>query len=135
MNPTQSIILLVFVLVIDIVWLTLSRKGYQRLVQNVQAAPLQIRVLPALLSYACVFIGIAFFAIPLIEMKVKNKSESLWKLCLLYGGGLGLVIYGVFNFTNMAIFKTYEVTMAIRDTVWGIVLFTVSTFLYFTVLK
>jgi len=130
MSITSLISLTLFVLILDICWLTLSRQGYSHLVQRVQGAPIQIQYAPAVASYICVILAITVFAIPMIEAKMK-QNKHLLQTCLLYGGGLGFVIYGVFNFTNMAIFKNYDPIMAAKDTLWGVTLFTVSTYVYF----
>jgi uncharacterized membrane protein len=36
---------------------------------------------------------------------------------------LGFCIYGIFDLTNIAIFKNYQIIPALVDTVWGGVLF------------
>lgn len=135
MSPTRLVILTIFVLLLDICWLTLSRQGYARLVKRVQGTPITIEILPALASYICVILAIVAFAIPMIETKTKRGTSDVLKNCFLYGGGLGFVIYGVFNFTNMAIFKNYDPIVAAKDTLWGVTLFTVSTYVYFSFLR
>jgi uncharacterized membrane protein len=42
---------------------------------------------------------------------------------------LGLVIYGTFDFTNMALFKKWSLTTSIIDTLWGGTLFALSTYI------
>jgi uncharacterized membrane protein len=48
-------------------------------------------------------------------------NGSLWSACL-YGAMMGAVIYGVYDFTCLAIFKNWPVGMAFIDWAWGIVL-------------
>jgi uncharacterized membrane protein len=48
----------------------------------------------------------------------------------LYGFIYGALIYGVFNGTNVAIFREYSVKTAVTDTLWGGILFSVSIALY-----
>ena len=48
---------------------------------------------------------------------------------------LGALIYGVFEFTNMSIFKKWELKTVIMDIMWGGTLFagvTQATYLYFS---
>ena len=43
---------------------------------------------------------------------------------------LGLCVYGVFDFTNIAIFKNYDFKTGLIDTLWGGILFYIITFLF-----
>ena len=48
---------------------------------------------------------------------------------------LGLCIYGVFDFTNIAIFKNYKWMPAMLDTLWGGILFYVVTFVTYKIMS
>ena len=48
---------------------------------------------------------------------------------------LGLCVYGVFDFTNIAIFKNYKWMPAILDTLWGGVLFYLVTFITYKIMS
>ena len=48
---------------------------------------------------------------------------------------LGLCVYGVFDFTNIAIFKNYKWMPAILDTLWGGILFYLVTFVTYKILS
>ena len=61
----------------------------------------------------------------------ENKNNNLLLLCILYGGGLGLLLYGMFNTTNIAIFKNYSYFIALIDTLWGFIVFTLSSYIFF----
>lgn len=115
------------VLVLDGIWLTLMKPQYSKLVQGVQHSPLTLKLWPAVLSYICVVVGIVFFAYPLAKAATNRMSLPL--AALTYGGGLGLVVYGIWNFTNMAVFKDYNLTVGLMDLSWGIVLFTAVVYL------
>ena len=52
---------------------------------------------------------------------------------LIYGGLYGLTVYGVFDFTNMAIFDNYELPVAVLDTVWGGFICALVTYLSFQI--
>ena len=45
-------------------------------------------------------------------------------------GLLGLVIYGTFDFTNYAMFKNYDLMVAVMDMVWGSILFMATTYIF-----
>jgi uncharacterized membrane protein len=43
---------------------------------------------------------------------------------------IGSIVYGVFDFTNMALFNNYQLNIAIQDSLWGGVLFTLTKFIF-----
>jgi len=48
-------------------------------------------------------------------------------------GLLGLATYAVFEFTNYAMFKNYDLKIAIMDSVWGATLFMLTTLIYYQI--
>ena len=40
----------------------------------------------------------------------------------------GVCIYGVFDFTNLAIFRRYKLDLAISDMIWGGILFAATKY-------
>lgn len=132
----KSLYLKIFILVLDVTWLFVARNGYKDLVKSVQQNPLALKKVPALFAYGCLFLSIWYYAIPVVRQQMREKKDvPIWQLCLVYGGGLGICIYGIYNFTNMAIFDHYKVMMGLKDTLWGGMLFTLSTAFYFLVLE
>ncbi len=135
-NLTPYFLITIFTLSIDFIWLYLNYNNYNRLVTKVQGSSISINFIGAILSYLTVIIGLFIFSIPIIKYKLKeNKNQSLFLLCLIYGGGLGLIMYGIFNTTNIGIFKDYEPFVALLDTMWGTFLFTISSYIFFLIQK
>ena len=67
----------------------------------------------------------ALFAFATLTLVVPLSQGSLLS-ALFYGASLGLVIYGVYDFTCVAIFKDWPVMMAFVDWLWGTFLCAVS---------
>lgn len=126
------IITIIFILFIDFIWLISNSKNYNSLVEKVQKTPLSINFIGAFLSYITLICGLFFFSIPLIELKLK-ENKNLFLLCLFYGGGLGLILYGMFNATNYGIFSNYNYKIALLDTFWGFIIFTISSYLFISI--
>ena len=59
-----------------------------------------------------------------------NTIENKLLQSFLYGGAVGFSIFGIYNFTSLAIYKDLDVSIAITDTIWGTTLYTLSTFIY-----
>jgi uncharacterized membrane protein len=75
------------------------------------------------------------YAVPIVLEKIQttntntNTNTLTWTDKLLisiqYGGLLGLLTYGIYNFTNLAILKNYSIPVTIFDTLWGGILFSI----------
>ena len=121
----QILLLSVIILLVDILWLTYGvNKLWQDNVQAVQKSPMVIRKHYALLSYILIILGIWYFVLRHI-----NKETSVNQI-LLSSFLFGFILYGVFDFTNLAIFKDFQLKTALIDMVWGGVLTSVAV--YFT---
>jgi uncharacterized membrane protein len=125
----KYVTLLLFLLIVDGVWLYINRSSYNATVKAVQGSSLQLSFVYGLITYTLVFLSITLLCIPLIELSIKNKMSKLVS-CILYGGGTGLCIYGIFNFTNMSIFRNYTLSTAVKDTLWGCILYSIATYVY-----
>ena len=129
MNILLYLIFIILILFFDSIWLYINANSYKNLVMNVQGSSLEINPIGAILSYLCVIIAIFGYIIPIVKEKNK-KDNNLLYLSIVYGGGLGLLMYGIFNTTNIGIFKNYDYLTALKDTLWGIFLFTIITYLF-----
>ena len=83
-------------------------------IKSVQGSTPQMNFLGVILCYIFLIIGLNYFIIK------PNKSVQDAFL-------LGLVIYGVFETTNMALFTKWEWLTVIIDTLWGGILFALTT--------
>ena len=99
---------------IDSVYLNLIKIYFSNQIKNVQGSPMKINFLATLLCYVFLIFGINYFII--------TPNRSVQDAFL-----LGLVIYGVFETTNMALFTKWEWLTVIIDTLWGGILFALTT--------
>ena len=101
---------------IDSIYLNIMKGYFQKQVQSVQNSALQINFLGAAICYVFLIIGINYF---IIKPRKSVKEAFL----------LGLVIYGVYETTNYALFKNWSIITAILDTLWGGILFAITTYI------
>jgi uncharacterized membrane protein len=59
-------------------------------------------------------------------ISVENKLLKSF----MYGGAVGFSIYGIYNFTSLAIYKDLDSSIGIMDTLWGTTLYTLTTFVF-----
>lgn len=70
--------------------------------------------------YALMVSGLMVFVIP--KVYGLNTLSTI-----LYSGFFGLIVYGVFAMTNYAILAPWTIELMLLDTIWGFVLYSVTT--------
>ena len=103
-------------IVLDYFYLNMIKNYFNHQVKMVQGSPMEINYLGTVLCYIFLVIGLNYFIIK------PNKSISDAFL-------LGIVIYGVFETTNYALFKNWSFFTVIIDTLWGGSLFALTTYI------
>ncbi|HEY4515681.1 MAG TPA: DUF2177 family protein [Candidatus Paceibacterota bacterium] len=79
------------------------------------------RILPVILIYISMAALVTFF--------VLNVPAQSSLSVLLRGALFGLLVYGFYNFTNLALIEKWDWSVALIDTLWGAVIFGFSSFL------
>jgi uncharacterized membrane protein len=131
----KYIIVIILLIVLDIIWLSLNAKYYSKMIKSIQNKEIKINIIYALFTYLLMIASIIFINIPFIESKI-NKTDSkieIIKKSLLYSGLLGLFIYGIYNGTNLATLENYDINVALKDTLWGVIIYTIVTTTYFLI--
>ena len=111
----------IIMLALDAVYLTATRSIFGAVVAKIQRVAIQMRIEGAIVVYALLVFGLYKF---IISERRPVKDAAI----------LGLVIYGVFDFTNYAIFKNYDLATALMDTAWGTTLLALTTYLVYQVM-
>lgn len=100
---------------LDFVYLTVMKGYFSNQVKAVQGTPLQINYLGAAICYIFLITGLNYFII--------KPRKSVTDAFL-----LGIVIYGVYETTNYALFSNWSIISVIIDTLWGGLLFASTTY-------
>ena len=108
-----SAILFVF---IDLIYLNFIKEYFNNQIKLIQGTPIKMNLLATLLCYILLSFSINYFII--------NPNRSIQDAFL-----LGIVIYGVFETTNMALFSKWSWLTVLIDTIWGGILFALTTFI------
>ena len=88
---------------------------FNKVVKQIQGEKIQFKIVGAILCYILLIYGINYF---IIDQK-KPLSDAFI---------LGVVIYGVYETTTYAIFKNWTLGAVALDTLWGGILFTLTTY-------
>ncbi len=101
-------------LVMDYIWLTFIAKPLymQDLGKffDIQNGSMQVNYFAAAIVYLGLLSGIFLFVLP--------RADSLVD-AFVYGALFGLIIYGVYDFTNLATIKAWPLKISIIDMLWG----------------
>jgi uncharacterized membrane protein len=101
-------------IVIDSVYLNFVKDYFNNQVKLIQGSPIKINSYAMIICYIILIFGINYFII------IPNRS-------ILDAFLLGLIIYGVYETTNMALFSKWSWTTVLIDTLWGGILFALTT--------
>jgi uncharacterized membrane protein len=112
---TLLISAIVFV-ILDYFYLNLAKNYFENQVQLVQGSPLKLNYLGAILCYIFLIFGINYFII-----KPKRSIQDAFLL--------GLIIYAVFETTNVALFSKWSWFTVLIDSLWGGTLFALTTYI------
>ena len=97
-------------------------KHFNNLINKIQGDDIKLNLPYVFFCYIFLVCGLYYFVISDNNL---NDNEKIKK-----AGLLGLVIYGVYETTNAAILKDWTLDTVLLDTVWGLILFSLSTFIY-----
>jgi uncharacterized membrane protein len=120
-------------MVLDVAWIALNLTAYSSVIQKVQKSPVSLRNEHAFIAYLIILFSVIYVAIPFTTQNMKKGENSIENKLLksfMYGGAVGFSIYGIYNFTSLAIYKDLDSSIGIMDTLWGTALYTLTTFVF-----
>jgi uncharacterized membrane protein len=106
----------VIFITIDFIYLNVMKGYFDNQIKMVQGSPIKMNFLGAALCYILLIVGINYFIIK----PRKSVSDAFL---------LGIIIYGVYETTNLALFKNWSILTVIIDTLWGGLLFASTTYI------
>ena len=114
-----NLIILVIFLILDLPMIGLINKNmYQSQFERINTnnkLGYERTIIAAIITYLLLVIGLYYFAI---------KQNSVYN-----GAIFGVVVYGIYNFTNLATITNYGIKESIIDTIWGTILCTLVTYI------
>jgi uncharacterized membrane protein len=102
---------LVLFLLVDLPYLSLISETYNNVIQSIQGSFINPKILGFVVTYLIIAFQFYYFY---------NKDMSLSSAFI-----LGFTTYGIYDFTNYALFDKYPLSVAITDTLWGGILYSI----------
>jgi uncharacterized membrane protein len=104
----------IILFLLDAVFITLTMDMFQLQIAEVQRVVMEVNYLGVALCYAFLIFALYYFII-------KDRRPVLDAMIL------GFVIYGVYETTTYALLKKWKLRTVIIDTLWGGILFGLTT--------
>ena len=108
----------IIMLILDSIYLTSTSKFYNNIVKSIQGSPIKARYASAFFCYLFLAFGLYYFI-----LRTRRPPFDAFLL--------GLIIYGVFDTTNHTIFKNWSLKAVLMDTLWGGILFYLTTYIVY----
>jgi uncharacterized membrane protein len=133
---SDLIALAVIILALDAVFLTLTKDMFARQVMLVQGMAMKVNIPSAAVCYILIVLGLYYFVLRhIIVPNATSVAASIQTMRL--GDGiraaffLGILVYGVYETTTLAILRNWSPMTAVIDTTWGGTLFALSAYLFY----
>ena len=115
MNIKLIVLTGIVLFTIDYIFITSYFGGeYNILIKNIQKSKMEVNIFSAIIAYAFL-IGIIYYFIIKVRRSVVDAAI------------LGSLTYGIYAWTIYALLKNWSLKIAVIDTIWGGVLFGLTT--------
>ena len=121
MNWNEVIISGIILLALDSIYLNTFGGFFNNLINTIQGSKIKFRLSGAIMCYILIIIGLNYFII--------QPHKSVFDAAI-----LGFIIYGVYETTNYTIIDKWTASAVIIDTIWGAILFALTTYITYMIL-
>ena len=123
--------------VLDYFYLSSIGDMFKKMIYRIQGSStpaLKLKPIPTILCYFLLISSIQYFIIGKnLNNKNINKREGQTKSSILDAFILGFSIYGIYELTNYATIPGWSMELVIIDTLWGGILFSLTTMIYYMI--
>lgn len=108
----------------DFFYLSSMSSFFNNLLIKIQGSPITLDLFSTFLVYIALVFQVYYFV-----LKNKDNYKSTQQI-IIDSFLIGLTTYAVYEYTNKAIFKKWTYEATIYDTLWGGILFSLTSFIY-----
>ena len=136
MYITDLLVLSVIILALDAVFLTLAKDIFARQVMLVQGTAMKVNIPSAAICYILIVLGLYYFVLRHIIVPNATSAAAAIQTMRIDDGMkaaffLGILVYGVYETTTLAILRNWSPMTAVIDTTWGGTLFALSAYIFY----
>ena len=103
-------------LVLDGIFLSFFGPKFIKMIENIQNSKVSVKYIPMIITYIVLVFQLYYFIIK------QNKS-------LLDAFLLGFTSYAIFDLTNFTLIKNYKLEILLIDSIWGGILYALTTYI------
>ena len=129
-----AIVSMFIILILDALWLNLNKSMYTGMIFKIQGKAMTLNPIAVVAAYLLMFLSLFWIIYPNIT-RDRDTNINNATLALKHGAVFGLIAYGIYNATNLAILQDYQWTVAIKDTLWGSFVYFISVYFTLMLLK
>ena len=100
--------------VLDGFYISLIKPAFSSQIATIQGSSMKVNFIAVAITYVFLIFGLSYFV---LRKHMEPKDAFLF----------GLVIYAVYDFTNLATFSKWSLYLSVIDTLWGGTLFGLTT--------
>ena len=117
-NIIKSFIIIGLIMgILDYMYLSSISNMFKKMLYRIQSSNLSLKLVPTILCYIFLIFSIIYFII--------IKNGNIFDAFI-----LGISIYAVYELTNYATIDSWSLELVLIDTIWGGILFSLTTFLH-----
>jgi uncharacterized membrane protein len=116
----KIILPLVIILILDSIFIYSHYDDFSTQVIRIQKTAMTVNPIGVFLSY--------FFIVAILYYFILRKNQSPNDALI-----LGVCSYGIYDATSYALLKNWNPTLAMKDTLWGGILFYITTWLVYKI--
>jgi len=136
MNFILSITIAYFLFILlDFSWIFMNFDYYMTLCRKIQKEPFVVKIPPIILAYIILFIAFYIYITHILFIIKDNNTYNKYGIAIIYGLLFGLVIYGTYSLTSCIYYKNYTYYDAFKDTLWGMILMSVTGVIFMKLYK
>lgn len=118
-------VIIVAILFFLLDYVLIDRKIWSNQINIIQNSPLMMKKSAIPFIYLLLAVGIVFFVFPRIHENNILSDSIIW------GGLLGLIVYGVYDITNYTLFDKYNLSLALQDILYGCIVTAIVTYIVY----
>lgn len=103
----KIIIISILFIICDLPWLLFNKSWFVPMMSAIQGSKVSMLIWPIFIIY------------PAMSFLLLQSTS------ILHAAAIGGAAYAVYDFTNLATIKDYQLSFAIADTLWGAILFAI----------
>lgn len=117
----KILIITIIIAILDGIFLYMNRSLFINQIIQVQGTPIKVDYFSVILCYILLIYGLYYFII--------KNNKSAYDAFL-----LGIIVYGVYETTTKSLLKDWNYNTLIIDTLWGGVLFGLTTYITYYII-